>query len=187
MAVAVRKMTYQEFRQLEFDDNDPFLYELIKGELVKKSAPSPEHQEISGLLYNKIFTHVSEKKLGKILYAPIDVFLDEHSVPQPDLVFVRQEQLHIIDKKEGIIGRPDLVIEIVSPNSVKRDRFDKKDLYEQFAIPEYWIVDPQNATIEVYRLQNNHYVLSSFAAQSGAVHSEALGGWKLEVSQLFEV
>ncbi len=187
MAVAARKMTYQEFRQLEFDENDPFLYELIKGELVKKSAPSPEHQEISGLLYNKIFTHVSEKKLGKVLYAPIDVFLDEFSVPQPDLVFVRQERLHIIDKKEGILGVPDLVVEIMSPNSVKRDRFDKKELYEQFAVPEYWIVDPQNATIEVYRLQNQRYALASFAAQTGAIHSEALSGWELEVSHLFEL
>ncbi|MDX1942898.1 MAG: Uma2 family endonuclease [Saprospiraceae bacterium] len=185
MAVVAKKMTYQEFRQLEFDENDPFLYELINGELVKKSAPNPEHQEISGLLYNKIFTHIVEKKLGKILYAPIDVFLDEHNVPQPDLVFVRQERLDIIDKKEGILGRPDMVIEIMSPNSVKRDRFDKKDLYERFAVPEYWIVDPQNMTIEIYKLQNNRYELIAFAAQSGIVRSEALGGWELEINQLF--
>lgn len=187
MAVAVRKMTYQEFRQLEFDNNDPFVYELIKGELVKKSAPNPRHQFILKKLFAKIDSVATEKNLGQALFAPVDVFLDDYSAPQPDIVFIRQERIDIIDLDEDIMGTPDLVIEILSPNSVKRDRFDKKDLYEQFAIPEYWIVDPQNATIEVYRLQNNHYALSSFAAQSGAVHSEALGGWELEVSQLFKL
>ena len=61
MAVIAKRMTYQEFRQLEFDDNDPFLYELLNGELVKKSAPNPRHQKIVGLLFNKIFNFVSEK------------------------------------------------------------------------------------------------------------------------------
>lgn len=185
MAVVAKKMTYQEFRQLEFDENDPFLYELINGELVKKSAPNPRHQKILAILFNKIFNFVTEKNIGQALCAPVDVFLDDYNAPQPDIVFVKQERIEIIDWEEGILGRPDMVIEIMSPNSVKRDRFDKKDLYEQFAVPEYWIVDPQNMTIEIYKLQNNRYELISFAAQSGIVRSEVLGGWDLEINQLF--
>ncbi len=185
MEVAAKRMTYQEFRQLEFDDNDPFLYELINGELVKKSAPNPRHQKIVGLLFNRMFNFVTEKNLGQVLSAPVDVFLDKYNAPQPDIVFIKQERVDIIDWSEGVMGAPDLVLEILSPNSVRRDRFDKKNLYEQFAVPEYWIVDPQNTTIEIYRLQNNRYELASFAAQTGVIRSEALGGWELEVSEIF--
>lgn len=126
-----------------------------------------------------------EKNLGQVLSAPIDVFLDAYSAPQPDILFIKKERLHIIDLDEGIMGAPDLVVEILSPNSVKRDRFEKKDLYEQFAVPEYWIVDPQNAPVEIYTLKDNRYELASFAAQTGNIRSEALGDWELEVSQLF--
>lgn len=184
MEVAAKKMTYQAFRQLEFDDSDPFLYELLNGELVKKSAPNPRHQFILKKLFSKIDTVVTEKNLGQALFAPVDVFLDEYNAPQPDIVFVKQERVEIIDMDEGILGRPDLVVEILSPNSVKKDRYEKKQLYEQFAVPEYWIVDPQNTTIEIHRLQNNRYELAAFAAQTGIIRSEALGGWELEVSQI---
>jgi len=185
MAVVTQKMTYQEFRQLEFDDQDPFLYELLNGELVRKSAPNPRHQLILKKLFAKMDNYVTEKNLGQALFAPVDVFLDDYNAPQPDIVFVKQERMYIIDLDEGIFGFPDMVVEIMSPNSVKRDRFEKKELYERFAVPEYWIVDPQNATVEIYRLQNNRYELASFAAQTGNIRSEALG-WELEVSTLFQ-
>lgn len=136
---------------MEFDDNDPFQYELLDGELMQKSAPTPWHQRLSGNLYTSIRQHIVEKKLGEVFYAPVDVFLNDYNAPQPDLVYVSEAKKELITN-DRIMGVPDLVVEIISPSSVRRDRFDKRDIYERFAIPEYWIADPQNQEIEVYTL-----------------------------------
>lgn len=81
MVVELKRTTYEEFRQMEFDGNDNFLYELINGEIVKKSAPSLRHQELSSNTYDILKTHIKKNGLGKFFYAPIDVFLDEYCVP----------------------------------------------------------------------------------------------------------
>lgn len=128
---------------MEFDDNDPFRYELLNGELVPKSALSPWHQRLSGNRYFTIRQHVTERKLGEVFYAPVEVFLNEYNAPQPNLVFVSEAKKDIITH-DGIMGAPDLLVRIVSPSFIRRDRFDKRDVYERFAIPEYWIADPRN-------------------------------------------
>ena len=155
-AVAIQRLTYREFREMEFDDNDTFQYELLDGEIMKKQwsgipAPTPWHQRLSGNLYTELRQHVTEKKLGEVFYAPIDVFLNEYNAPQPDLVFVSEAKKNLVTN-DGIMGTPDLVVEIISPSSVKRDRLQKRGIYERFAVPEYWIADPQNQEIEVYTL-----------------------------------
>ncbi len=171
---------------MEFDDNGRFLYELLNGEVVKRSAPSPLHQRISRRLSFKIESLIQEKGLGELFYSPIDVFLDDHNVPQPDLIFIKKERLDIVNLEEAIMGMPDLVIEILSPSSIKRDRFQKMAIYEQFKAPEYWIVDPANSSIEVYTLKDDKLEIASFAAQEGSVQSAAVGGWELEVKDIFE-
>lgn len=171
---------------MEFDDNDRFFYELLNGELVKKSAPSALHQRISRRLLFKIESLVQEKGLGEIFYSPIDVFFDDYNAPQPDFVFVKKQRLEIVHLDNGIIGIPDLVVEILSPSSIKRDRFEKMEIYQRFKAPEYWIVDPANSSIEIYTLQKDKLEITSFAAQEGAVQSPALGGWELEVKSIFE-
>jgi len=186
METTMKKISYQEFRQMEFDDDDRFLYELLNGELVKRSAPSPLHQRISGRLFSKINSWINEKNLGELFYSPIDVFLDDYNVPQPDLIFIKKERLGIVHLEKGIIGMPDLVIEILSPGSIKRDRFEKMKIYQQFKAPEYWIVDPANGSIEVYALRDDKFEVASFAVQEGTVQSPALGGWELEVKSIFE-
>ena len=186
METTTKKITYQEFRQMEFDDDDRFLYELLNGELVKRAAPSPLHQRISGRLSRKIGAWIEEKNLGELFYAPIDVFLDDYNVPQPDLIFIKKERLGIVNLEEAVMGMPELVIEILSPSSIKRDRFEKMEVYQRFKAPEYWIVDPANSSIEVYTLQNDKLEIAGFAAQEGTVQSPALGGWELEVQQVFE-
>ncbi|MDZ7933992.1 MAG: Uma2 family endonuclease [Emticicia sp.] len=141
--MALKRTTYAEFRQMEFDEDDRYHYELINGEIVKKSAPSPQHQRLSRNLFRQLDNIILAKKMGEIFYAPIDVFLDEHCVPQPDLVFVSQDNIHRITK-DGIECVPDLVVEIISPSSVIRDRVEKKNIYERFGVKEFWLIDPQN-------------------------------------------
>ena len=124
--IDIKKITYSQFRQMEFDDNDRFLYELINGVLIKKTAYQPLHQRISSQLFFQLNNFIEKGTLGEVFYGPLDVFLDEENVPQPDLVFVSNAHSSIIDDKDGILGVPDLVVEIISPSSIRLDRVDKK-------------------------------------------------------------
>jgi Uma2 family endonuclease len=184
--IDVRKITYSEFRQMEFDDNDPYIYELINGILVKKSAPQPRHQRISRKLLRLMDEFIQKNALGEVFYAPIDVFLDPENAPQPDLVFVSAARSFIIDEIEGILGVPDLVVEIISPSSIRLDRVDKKELYEKFGVAEYWLIDPKNTAIEVFSFQNGRYKSMAFANDlSDKITSNALSGFEVFLSDIF--
>jgi Uma2 family endonuclease len=130
-----------------------------------------------------MWQYVKEKNRGEVLFAPIDVVLDEEHVVQPDIVFIATENLGILQKR-GIFGRPDAVVEILSPSSIYEDRYKKKTLYEQFGIPEYWIVDPANRTIEIFVLKKGGYQLSSFASEKGTITSTVIAGFAIELSEI---
>jgi Uma2 family endonuclease len=144
-----KHMSIHDFRHIEFDDNDTFYYELINGELAAKSAPSPYHQRISGNISFALRQFVTANNLGEVLYAPIDVFLDEENASQPDVLFLSKAKQHFVTPG-GVQGSPDLVVEIISPSSIKRDRGDKMKLYERCGIGEYWLVDARTRSVEVY-------------------------------------
>ena len=129
--------------------------------------------------------HIKNRQLGKFFAALIDVFLDEINAVQPDLVFIasaNQEKITV----DGIIGIPDLVIEIISPTSVIRDRVDKKNLYERLNIQEYWIIDPQCQDIEIYTIENNRYELySGITMFEGELKSRILEGIDINLKEMF--
>ncbi len=182
-----KKISWEEFRDMDIPEGDTSIYELINGEIVKRSSPNSPHQEASGNLYLEIGNFNRKKKLGRLYHAPYDVYFDENSAGiQPDILFVSKERDFIIKKDNGIIGAPDLIIEIVSKGSVKNDRVTKKALYERFAVKEYWIVDIGNKSVEVYRMENNSYVLFSFAEGAGKIKSSVLPGFQLDLKQIFE-
>lgn len=181
----VKKITVAEFRELEFADDDPFSYELIDGELVKKKAPTPKHQDILSELNDQIKPFVRQNQLGRVFFAPVDVFLDTDTAPQPDYVFVPTRNADIITGN-GIEGVPTLVVEIISPTSIVRDRFTKKALYERFGVQEYWLIDPQNQEVELYTLVENRYeLLSAASAFEGNLTSNVLVGLTLDLKKLF--
>jgi len=127
MSVAVKKLTYWEFRELEFDQTNSNLYELLKGAIVKKAAPSLIHQDILANILVEMRLYTRQKESGKVLPAPLDVVLDEENAPQPDLVYISKENRAVINMKEQVIlGTPDLVVEILSPGTAKRDKTLKK-------------------------------------------------------------
>lgn len=133
-----------------------------------------------------VWSHVKTQKLGEVFFAPIDVFLDDESVPVPDLVFVSNANKHLITN-DGIMGAPDLVVEIISPSSIKRDRVQKLKLYKRFSIGEYWLIDPANESIEIYHYdaKEKDYDLFSFGVGSGAVNSKTLPDLVVAVEQIF--
>ncbi len=178
-------MTWQEFRNLEFPDDDLFIYELIDGELVKKAAPSPLHQRVSKNLEFAYQLFLREHPIGEVFHAPIDVVFEENNACQPDICFISTEREFIVDLNEGILGAPDLIVEIISPGSIRRDRVDKKELYERFTVNEFWLIDPINRTVEIYSMKENAYVLHQFLETEGEATSTVLTGFVVEIGSLF--
>lgn len=185
-AVEIQKITVAEFHQMEFDDNDPYLYELLDGEIVKKRAPKPRHQLLLAELYDQVKAYVRQQaQPGKVLFAPVDVFLDDFTVPQPDLVYVAHQRLHLITD-DGVMGTPELAFEVISPSSVYRDRVTKKAIYERFGVQEYWLVDPADNYLEIYALTNGQYeLLSAASLEEGQLNSNVLPGLVLDLNTLF--
>jgi Uma2 family endonuclease len=147
------RYTYKDY--LEWPDEER--WELINGIPYNMTpAPSPKHQEILGELYRQISNHLFGKTCRPYI-APFDVRLfpnekqNDHSVVQPDLTVVCD--LSKITSV-GCEGVPDFIIEILSPSTAKKDRSEKKRLYERAGVMEYWIVDPFNHTIEVFILSD---------------------------------
>ncbi|MCY7330240.1 MAG: Uma2 family endonuclease [Saprospiraceae bacterium] len=186
MEVLSKKATYAELQELDIPEGDTGIYELLNGEIGRRSSPNTPHQRIALILIRHLDRYNEEKKLGELFFAPYDVYLDEYNAGiQPDILFVSNERNFVIRDNNGIVGAPDLVIEILSKGTAAKDRGVKKDIYEQFAVREYWIVDPQARSIEVYQMDNDRYRLRSFAAEEGTIKSAVLTDLELDVSTVF--
>ena len=174
-----KRWTYEEYYRLDDDQR----YEIIAGKLLMAPAPDTWHQDWSRELSMLIVPHVKRQKLGKVFIAPIDVVLDEENTVQPDLVFVATANLGIIQRR-AIFGTPDLVVELISPSSVRRDRYEKKDLYARFGVKEYWIGDPANKTLEMLTLKEGRYELHCCAEEKGKLVSLVLAGLEFDLSEI---
>ncbi len=184
-ALAEKRMTWQEFRNLEVADNDLSIYELINGFLMKRSAPSLRHQKAVGNLFTHMNAFVIEKQLGQAFTSPIDVLLDNGNCFQPDICFVSHERAFLLDNGEYINGAPDLVVEVLSPGTWKNDRSSKKDVYEKYAVKEYWILDPVYQTVEIFVHENNVFRLHALAEAEGTLASVVLPGFEVMVEAIF--
>jgi Uma2 family endonuclease len=126
-------------------------YEIIEGELFVSRAPFLTHQRVSGNLFVRISNYLLEDPIGEVLATP-GVIFSEFSGVIPDIVFISNERRGEIASSERITGAPDLIVEIVSPGSEneRRDRIAKRQLYGKYGVKEYWVVDPEQRTIEIY-------------------------------------
>jgi Uma2 family endonuclease len=89
--------------------------------------------------------------------------------------------------QKQVHGAPDLVVEILSPSSIRHDRLNKLELYARFGVKEYWIVDPANHSLEILTLEDKHFAVHSIAAETGLVESKVLVGLSVDVAQVFSV
>ncbi len=176
--VIKERMTASEFFKLP-ETNTPT--ELIEGELIVAPAPIPMHQRISRL---GLYTLQSLIPNGELFYAPIDVYLDENNVLQPDIIWIAEDsQCQVTDKR--LVGAPDLVVEIFSPGTSCRDRREKCELYERFGVREYWMIDPEEQYIEVHSLQDGRFVRQGVYIPDQTFEPRVLGGKPVEVSRIF--
>ena len=183
--VLEKKITVQAFQEMEFPENDFFIYELINGVIMRKAASQPAHQFVVRRLSKAFEAFLDAHPMGEFLTSPIDVFFDEYNRTQPDVLFIVKDRMFIIDLVNGIMGAPDLIVEVISPGSVTADKVLKKDLYLRFGVKEYWLVDLHNKTVELYVLKNNQYVMQQFLEIEGMVESTVLIGLELNIRDLF--
>lgn len=155
-------LTYRDYEALPADGRR---YELHDGEVSVTPAPSPRHQEVSLNLAVLLNHHIRTQTLGRLFYAPIDCILSDTTVVQPDIVYVDSGRLPAISGR-GIEGPPTLVIEILSPSTLQIDRGMKFQLYARHGVPYYWIVDPDERSIEAYALTGQGYELKGRLASS---------------------
>lgn len=175
-----KKFTYEDYLKTP----DDIRYELIGGELLMTPAPVPRHQKISREIEYELMRFVKENNCGQVFYAPCDVYLDEENVVQPDLFFISKERTGIIGEK-NIQGAPDLVIEIISESNAYRDLVQKKRLYAKSGIKEYWIVIPEEETIEVYILKDSVYTLHKTFNKADILESPYLTDFRLKLISVF--
>lgn len=173
------RLTYQDYLELPDDKR----YEIIAGELYEMTAPTVRHQEILANLYLIFGPYVRGNLLGVVLFAPIDVILADESIVQPDLIFVDESRRNIIED-HGIVGAPDLVLEILSPSTATHDLIRKADLYACYGMAEYWTLDPETETIQVRRLEDGDYAAGE-NHDSGVISTSLIPGLEVRVSDVF--
>jgi Uma2 family endonuclease len=152
MAVAASSLlTKEDYRMLP--ETGP-RYQLIEGELYMAPAPNRYHQNISRNIEFMLLKFLEKHPLGELNHAPFDVYLSEHDVFQPDIVYVTKENAAVLTDA-GIEGTPDLVVEILSPGTAYLDNKSKPRVYARCGVKELWIVDPQVKLVHVYLLQKD--------------------------------
>lgn len=176
-----KKMTYQEF--LELCDEDT-LAEWEDGEIIMVPSASERHQDITVFLTVLLRLYVDSRKLGKLYNAPYQIRL-ESSGREPDIIFVSNENLTRI-KDAYLDGAADMVVEITSPESMRRDRGDKFYEYESAGISEYWLIDPIRKQAEFYRLGEDKLYHSILTDTEGIYRSEIIKDFWIKVSWLWE-
>ena len=174
------RFNYNDYLQLPEDKR----YEILDGELYVVPAPNIRHQEISIRLSTILFQHIRRQKIGRVLEAPCDVILSEENVVQPDILFVRTERVDIIGEM-NILGAPDLIVEILSPATRAKDLEIKRKIYAAYGVLEYWIVDPEAATVEVLAWSDSGYVKDGLYDASHCVSSPLLPELNLPLSEIF--
>lgn len=177
-----RRYTYNELLAELQETNQPC--ELWDGELIMSPAPSFYHQEVVFRFSHWLYDWVSKRNLGKVVNGPIDMVLSPHRVIQPDVVFISSDHFGIISKT--INGPVDLAVEVISLGDRNRDRIEKRDLYEQYGIKEYWLIDPEAQTVEVLHLENGRYQLFMRSIPNQTAASKLLPGFEVPVTALLQ-
>jgi Uma2 family endonuclease len=174
------KLTYQDYIQLPEDRR----YEIIDGELFLTPAPGIPHQRISARLMFALMRHTREHGGGEIFHAPCDVVLSQTDVVQPDLLFISDERREIAEEKY-VSAAPDLVIEILSESTAKRDRGIKAKLYERTGVVELWLVDPWEKKVEIFRRADGGFVRHAQFGASETLRTPMFPGLEIHLREVF--
>lgn len=177
--VTIIKYNYQDYLQLPEDKR----YEIIDGDLFMVPSPGESHQRILANIFNTLSNYVRQNKLGIVYFAPFDVLFSEEDIVQPDIIFISNENKRIITK-DNIKGAPDLIVEVLSPSTFKRDIGIKKKLYARHRVREYWTVDPEHETVEVFLLKDKEFDGKRYRVKD-YISLTVIKGLHIEVKEIF--
>lgn len=177
------RLTYDDF--LLFPD-DGQRHELIGGAHFVTPSPNLRHQKLSGRLHLSLAEYLrANPSLGEVYYAPLDVVLSHWDIVEPDLLFVAADQRSILTEK-NVVGAPALVVEILSPSTRSRDQQLKRRLFETSNVREYWMIDPEQNTVTVDRLDEGaKFARVEVLGADRSLSTPLLPGWSLPLGQLF--
>jgi Uma2 family endonuclease len=148
------------------------LCQIINNNLVMSPAPKYLHQFILGKIFFEISKCLEIKSSGEVHVAPLDVHLSKRNILQPDIIFISKENLYLLEDK-GLVGSPDIVIEILSPSTAHIDLGEKRDIYEHYGVKEYFIIDPSNKKVISLILEGKEF--KEMDETIGSFYSELLG------------
>lgn len=177
------KVSFEEF--IEWCDEDIWA-EWVDGEIVLMPSPSIEHQDTGSFLETLLRIYVEQNTLGRFVRAPYAMKLAVISRGrEPDLLFIQRDRLHLITR-HYLDGPADLAVEVVSPESQKRDRKEKFAEYERAGIREYWLIDPDHQTAEFYEIGDDGRYHRALLDEDGIYHSKVVAGFWLRVGWLWQ-
>ena len=189
MALPAEKARYTFADALTWGEDERI--EIINGEAFMLATPSTDHQLISGALFAQLYNFLEGKKC-RVIPAPFAVRLFEKDGDGPDNVdTVVEPDISVVCDRDKLDGRgckgaPDMVIEILSPSTQRHDRITKYNLYQRAGVREYWIVEPETQTVQVFLRNENGLLLphESYSREDVA-KVNALNGCFVELSKVF--
>lgn len=180
--------TYADYLLWKFEER----VEILKGKITQMSAPSRQHQRISGRLF-LAFGNALGRGTCEVYAAPFDVRLSRfnarqnkevYTVVQPDLCVICDPSK--LDAK-GCIGAPDLIVEILSPGNSRKEMKDKFEIYQENGVQEYWIVFPDFQSIQVFRLnEQGTYVGLPPVVPGDILMTPIIPDLKIDIANIFE-
>jgi Uma2 family endonuclease len=178
--------TYEDYKRIP--ETTDRRYELMDGELCVVPAPTTLHQTVAQNLEYLLVQHARATRCGRVLHAPLDVVLGvgaQRDVVQPDIVYIAASRAAIVTIEE-VVGAPDLVIEIVSPGSKTKDRGYKRALYERSKVREYWIVDPESSSVDVFVLGPTGFGPATTYSAGTELPCGVMPGLRVPLAAVFE-
>jgi len=184
MNTKLKPLTIADWEAIPYREG--YRHEIIEGELFVSCSPGLTHQMVLDNLNFLIRSYLHSNPIGRVVSTP-GLILSDLSGVIPDVVYFANDQRDSIITGERLTGSPALVIEIVSPGSanVKRDRIAKLRLYASHNVPEYWIVDPQNVTVERYVNQGTSLSLFEILRPEDSLMTTTLPGFACQLSEIF--
>ena len=173
------RLTYEDYANTPDDER----YELIDGELIVVPSPSLAHQGSQMSLGARMYMFASERDLGWVLSAPMDVLLSDSDVVQPDLLFISKQREDTITE-DNIQGVPDLVVEILSPSTSRRDWNEKRELYALHGVKEYLVMDPSNKIVWRMLLKDGNLEIEQTYYEGDTIETSVLEGFTVAVNDI---
>ena len=160
-------------------------YQLIEGELFMAPAPNRFHQDISGNIEFILMKHLEKHLAGKLYHAPFDVYLGEHNVFQPDIVFDANDRLSILTDI-GAEGAPNLVVEILSDSTAHLDKKTKLKVYAANGVEELWLIDPETKSVKTYFLRQNADQPAAVCHRNESFTSRCFSALSISLAEIFK-